>query len=125
MWSTRLISDGGLTRTDQGYDVDIRLPWYRSLPLSVLRGVNLIVDGKSVPDEAIELKVNGKPFKLDALEDLTDEWWHVLDSGVLSVGHAHLEPHSEHKVDLTLTFEIPYVAGAVVPSNCVKTLIAA
>lgn len=122
MWSTRLISNDGLKRTETGFEVDIRLPWYRSLPLSVLRGILLKLDGEAVATEAIKLRVNGNSFALSELEDLTGEWWYVLDSGFLEVEHEPLPPNSKHEVGVTLTFEIPYVAGAVIPSNCVKTL---
>lgn len=125
MWSTRLISDDGLKRTATGFEVDVRLPWYRSLPLSVLHGISLRLDGTEVPASAMRLRVNGVGHALSDLENRTDDWWYVLDSGILEVDHPQLEPGSRHVVDITLTFEIPYVAGAVIPSNCVKTLAAA
>lgn len=125
MWSTRLISDNGLTRQGDGFRLDIRFPWYRSLPLSVLRGLDLKVDEQPVAATDMTLEVNGQRFSLDDLEHRVDDWWHVLDSGYLLVDGHRLEPGSEHKLDLTFTFEIPYVANAVVPSRCVKTLEAA
>lgn len=125
MWKTRVISDDGLSVTPDGIAVDIRLPWYRSLPLSTLRGATLKINGQEIPPERLSLEVEGVDYRLDETEALVDRWWHILDSGTLHAHDVHLQKGTAYDVDVTLSIEIPYVAGAVLSSNCVKSLRAA
>ena len=49
MQTSRVISDNGLKATPTGYRIDVRLPWYRSLPVSTVAVGEVNGDGE-LPD---------------------------------------------------------------------------
>lgn len=91
-------------------ELGVRLPWYRSLPLSVVEVADLTVDGRPVPHTDMRLEINGKSFSLDALPELTDEVWYVLDSAFL-VARIPVEDGLDHDVALQLNLYPPYIPG--------------
>lgn len=106
----RLISVGGCRYEGEWLVLEVRLPWYRSLPLSTVEISRLAIDGEDVPVEGVQLQVNGRRFPATGLNDLVDEWWFVLDSGYLYVkgsGPGGAAP----QIDLTLNLYPPYIPG--------------
>ena len=109
-FTQRLISPTGHSLTAAGLLLDIRLPWYRSLPLSTVEIVTLRIDGTELPSERLQLEVNGRRFPVTALGDLTNEWWFVLDSALLHARVPSLAAGA-HLVDLTVNLYPPYIPG--------------
>lgn len=105
-----LVSDAGIRARPGGVDVDVRLPWYRAMPLSIVEVASLTIDGQPVPPEAIGFEINGKTHPLAALPELTGEVWYVLDAAVLHVA-APFAAGSEHRVELTLNLYPAYIPG--------------
>jgi hypothetical protein len=108
---TRLLGDAALSVGSPGFALDVRLPWYRALPLSTIDIGELRVDGHCIDPRDIGVEVNGKLFRLDELRDRSDEWWYVLDSAYLHVSALNVKPGSEHEIDFTLTLYPPYIPG--------------
>ena len=81
----KIVEDNSLRATADGYQVEIRLNWYRSLPLSCVEEVRLSLDGQLVPPEKIRFAINGHEYRLDELPRLGEEFWFVLDPAVLQV----------------------------------------
>ena len=80
-----VVRDDALHPTDDGFALDIRSHWYRSLPLTSLAVLDLAVDGEKVPENDMTIVVNGKSFTVPQLADGYDEWWYVLDPFELRV----------------------------------------
>src|SRR5438874_12526938 len=97
----RVIGESGLAAGPDGARLDIRLPWYRSLPLSTVEIESLTIDGQPVALESLEFELDGERWPLPKLADLTDEVWFVLDSAYLVLPGERLEPGSTHQVALT------------------------
>jgi hypothetical protein len=95
------------TRPDAGVALDIRLNWYRSLPLSCVEGIGLTIDGSAVPAERLRLRLDGFESPVEALGDATDVWWRVLDAAEL-VAEGEDLTGGPHEVELALTLRIPY-----------------
>ncbi len=108
-YSDGLIANPGTRLDADGLTFDVRLPWYRSLPLSVVEFASLRIDDREVPLDGAELEVNGKRFKLAELSNLTDEWWFVLDSGYLHVPPAGLQATQRHEAALLCKLYPPYI----------------
>lgn len=121
---TRLIGDDALSVGPRGFNLDIRLPWYRALPLSTVEIGELRVDGERIDPQAVTLEVNGKQFQLDELRDRINEWWYVLDSAYLHASAPSIEPGSEHEIDFTLTLYPPYIPGLAWVTKSHKRLLA-
>lgn len=108
----RIIEEGTLTTRDRRTAVEVRLPWYRSIPASCISEAELTVDGVPAPVESLRWTMNGTTYRLDELADRTDEWWFPTDSVVLE---GDLEPdptRDSHEVRVDLKVYIPYIVTA-------------
>ena len=117
-----LDAERGLRATLKGAEIDIRLPWYRSLPVSVAEVGSLKVDGQDVPSSEIRFEINGKSFELQELPAQPGEFWFVLDAAVLRLPGLHLEPGTDHDVELQLNIYPPYVPHLKWVTKVRKTL---
>jgi len=117
-----LDSRQGLRATANGAEIDIRLPWYRSLPISVVEIGSLTVDDHDVPPTDIRFEVNGKSFALQDLPSQSGEVWFVLDSAVLRLPRTRLQPGTDHDVELQLNLYPPYVPHLKWVTKVRKTL---
>ena len=48
-----MLDDDALRAGDDGFELDVHLNWYRSLPLSSVHTVDLTVNGETIPREEI------------------------------------------------------------------------
>jgi hypothetical protein len=107
----RVLGEQGLTVGADGTRLDMRLPWYRSLPLSTTEVASLTIDGVAIDLADALIEVDGGRFPLAQARDEVDRFWFVLDSAFLVLPTLHLEPGSSHRVDLTLNLYPPYIPG--------------
>ena len=122
MFVNRVISDNGLNVTETGVDIDIRVPWYRSLPLSTIGVTDVEIDGKKIDLTSLSFEVNGKAYKLHELPQQDSEWWYVLDSAFLHIPGLTLVRGSEHQVRVTVSIRPPYIPGFYRLTECTKRL---
>jgi hypothetical protein len=124
MMKNRVVSDNGLRSTESGFAIDVRLPWYRSLPLSTVDIAEILLDGKPIDLANVTFELDGEQLQPDDLRSLTDKWWYVLDSAWLNVKHAPIAPGTEHDVAVTLAVRPPYIKGLVRLTKTEKRLVA-
>ena len=124
MMKNRVVSDNGLRSTESGFAIDVRLPWYRSLPLSTVDIAEILLDGKPIDLADVTFELDGEQLCPDDLCSLTDKWWYVLDSAWLNVKHTPIERGSEHDVAVTLAVRPPYIKGLVRLTKTEKRLVA-
>lgn len=124
MMEHRVVSDGGLKATATGFEIDIRLPWYRSVPLSVVQVREVVVDGETIAPEKTIFEINNTKLSLDELASQTDNWWFVVDSALLHVDHEPIEPGSTHEVSVTVSLRPPYIPNFDRIVKTTKTLVA-
>jgi hypothetical protein len=120
--TSRIIGDSGLHSHPHGFRLDLRLPWYRSLPLSTVEIGEVSFDGQRIDPSKIQFELEGKSFALSAMPDLVDRVWYVLDSAFLRVDAAAVKPGTDHDVSVTLTLYPPYIRGLKRVSRETKTL---
>lgn len=99
---------GSMRRTGNGFEVPVRLGWYRALPLSCV-SLGLTVDGSEVPTERIRFHVNDRDYALEELPELYDELWFVLDEAGLRVRTDEELSAGEHDVAVEMTLTPPYI----------------
>ena len=102
---------GTLSSTPQGVRLEVRLPWYRALPLSTVEFEHLAIDGRDVPLDGGRLEIGGQEFALADLAELTDTFWYVLDSGYLTLPDLSPPPGSRCTVSLSTVLYPPYIPG--------------
>ena len=122
LFTEQLISDAATIATPPGLEIGIRLPWYRSLPLSTVEIAELRVNGKLIPSAAISLQVNEQSHPASALEQQISDWWYVLDRGRLRVRMERLAPGSDNEIELSLNLYPPYIPGLQWVTKSKKTL---
>jgi hypothetical protein len=106
----QVLGDTAVRAADGGYEVDLHLAWYRSLPLSCLEGIDLSIDEVAAERQALRVRVDGRELGLDDLPELDDEWWFVQDALTVVVPVAEPRaPGAEVDVDVTLATRIPYI----------------
>jgi hypothetical protein len=93
--------------SNAGVALDIRLNWYRSLPLSCVEAVGLTIDGTAVSSDRLELRLKDLQAPVGALGDATDVWWRVTESAALVARGEDLVA-GPHEVELVLALRIPY-----------------
>lgn len=109
-FSKRLLSSGEAKLSPKQVELGVRLPWYRSLPLSVVELKDFTIDGQAVPESKVRFAINDKDFSLAELADQTGEFWYVLDSARLRVDWP-IDTARDHRIELTVNLYPPYIPG--------------
>jgi uncharacterized protein DUF6379 len=121
----QVIADGSLRAADRGFAFDVRLPWYRALPLACVEGLDVAIDGRQIPSEDLKLEFNGQTYALADLPPLHEEWWYVADAAPVTAPLPEGLDDGEHELDVTIHVRIPYIIESGVPlvmrEHCVKT----
>jgi len=125
-----LLADDALREHDGGFELDVRLNWYRSLPLSSVATLELSVDGETVPRGEIAFVLNGSEHALDELAGRWEETWFVLDPATLRVRRPLVRRGEAVEISIRLGSRIPYLLIAPgtpleVVSERTRTLVAA
>lgn len=85
----------------------LRVPWYRSLPLSCIT-LRIEVDGAEIPDRELLLEVNGRVYHPSELKWIYDDQWFTTDTAKLTVsGLDHLTP-GDHRLTADFKTILPY-----------------
>jgi hypothetical protein len=108
-FSDYLVAKKGSGVDAEQITVELWLPWYRSMPLSVVEITELVVDGRTLALDGAELELNGKRFPLAGLADLTDEWWFVQDSAYLHLPNPGVSPGGPHAAEALVKLYPPYI----------------
>jgi hypothetical protein len=107
--AARIVDDDALRVAGNGFELDLYLNWYRSLPLSSVTTLELTVNGERVSRDEITFAVNGNEYALDELPGHWDEMWFVLDAATLRVRRPLVHAGKEADVHVKLGSRIPYI----------------
>ena len=106
-----------------GYCVNLRINYYRGLPLSCLDSIDLWIDGEHVAPEDMTVQCNGKEYPyLHILSDdmETDTYWLFCDYlRVIIKKDGGIVP-GRHEVKLRLGCRRSYTPTLI--GNCTKTI---
>lgn len=92
-----------------GFQIGMRLPYYRGIVLSLIGNTDLIVDGEVIPREQMSVTISGKTFPLTELENEPVVKWEFSDVGILTVEKPGGLPPGEHTLHLRQHLKISYV----------------
>jgi hypothetical protein len=109
--TSKVIGDGGIAITPRGFRIDIRLPWYRSLPVSTVEIDSVSIDGVPVDPADITFELEDRKIALSAMADQVDTVWYVLDSAYLNVASDRLDRGTAHEFGVTMSLYPPYIRG--------------
>jgi hypothetical protein len=102
-----MIIEDSLRRADDGFEFDIRIPYYRGIALSMIEAFEVAVDGEEVPRDAIRFVLRGKEFTHDELEQDAETRWEFGEVATLKVARP-LEP-GEHAIRQATQLRISYL----------------
>ena len=108
-FSDYLITPEDSLVTPDGLVLDLRLPWYRSLPLSVVMPTQLLVDGQHLSLEGATVEYEGRRYTLAELPEQTGVSWFIQDSVLLHVPTPQPLSAGPHHVVVTLNLYPPYI----------------
>ncbi len=88
--------------------IDLRLPWYRSLPLSCVENLAFEISGQAISRDRVSMLVNGIPYDLDGISNLCDTQWFVLDAIEVQIRLDQALGEDRCPVKLIARLRIPY-----------------
>jgi hypothetical protein len=105
-----LFSEKDVHRRPDGLAVSVQIPWYRSLWLSAVDGVDVVLNGEEVPRERLRFELNGRSYRVDELPEQWDTLWFVADRpDVVILLDDVPEPGAKITVEVVLTMRLLYM----------------
>jgi hypothetical protein len=92
-----------------GFQISVRVPYYRGFYLSMLKGIELVVDGERFSPEQISVTLGEKTYPLAQLENKYDDRWEYGKFGVLTVARPGGLAPGEHEVTVRFSLDIYYM----------------
>jgi len=89
--------------------VDVRMPYYRGLGLSMVEGVDLTVDGTPVPVDATSFTVRGTTYTFNDLPDALDDRWEMGEPARIDFEVGSPLEKGEHTVSAGVRLRISYM----------------
>ncbi|MDH4460538.1 MAG: DUF6379 domain-containing protein [Flectobacillus sp.] len=94
-----------------GFNLGIRLNYYRGQHLSTIERLDVKVDGELIAQDLILFCINDKKFTIPQLKDLFAEFWAFRKTANLEIYNGGLS-EGEHDIELILELRIPYMKFA-------------
>ena len=99
------VSEHGQTT---GFQICVRIGYYRGMPLSSLEDYAVTVDGQKVPREDIRFSVGGRTFNLQEMETTTDFRWQFGEIATVTAKKPGGLTPGMHDLEVTQQLRIPY-----------------
>lgn len=105
-----LIHADSLRPHPDGLALRLTIPWYRSLWLSSVTGLELTVDGTPVPQEDLRFVLRDREYRLDELPEQSETLWFLQDHPLLvATGERPVEVGEQYEIVLTGQLRLPYM----------------
>ncbi|SDO69453.1 hypothetical protein SAMN05660199_02360 [Klenkia soli] len=112
MFDQYIVCEEGFRARDDGRTggvVEVRMPYYRGLGLSMVEAVDLTLDGVPVPAARTTLTVHGNSYGFDQLPTVLHDRWEMGERAQLAFEtDAPLAP-GEHDVAVAVRLRISYM----------------
>ena len=122
MYEKYMIMPEKARKTEAGFDVAARLPYYRGVALSMIDEIEVSVDGETLPQADVLITVGGKTYDRQQREDETEHRWEMVDDALLTVKKAGGFALGEHTVGLKVVLRIGYLPFPAVRFAIPKTI---
>jgi hypothetical protein len=112
MFDQYIVCEEGFRALDDGRTggrIEVRMPYYRGLALSMVEAVDLILDGVPVPPERTTFTVHGTTYTFDRLPTVTDDRWEMGERAELSFETDEPLAAGEHDVAVSVRLRISYM----------------
>ncbi|HWU02163.1 MAG TPA: DUF6379 domain-containing protein [Novosphingobium sp.] len=103
-----IIQSSGFANTEAGFTLRLRQPNYRGLRLSLIEGIDIIVDGQTYPAQSNRIVLRGQVYSHAAMAEARDVRWAVGETIAVQVDRPGGLPAGVHEVHCTLRLRHPY-----------------
>lgn len=94
----------------EGFEMKIRIPYYRGVPLSVVDTLTIKVANQIFTNEQIRFTVASGSFMLSEMSTVADRRWNFDEAATLKIYHPGGLVYFDHLVDLDIVIRAPYGA---------------
>jgi hypothetical protein len=108
MYDKYVIEDDSLQLTEDGFSIQLRIPYYRGLGLSMVNIVELVVDGEPVDLSTATFSIHGKEYPLASLPEIVDDRWGFTETATLQV-HGHALSSGDHECAVLINLRVSYM----------------
>lgn len=91
-----------------GYEVRLRIPYYRGIPASCIDELTLTVDGEEVAKDAMTIEVKGEKFTYAEIPTAINHRWEFTDTITVFVKREGGLAEGEHVVHAYVSLRISY-----------------
>ncbi len=112
MFDQYIVCEDSLKTTDDNRthgSVDVRMPYYRGLGLSMVEGVDLTIDGTPIPAEATWFTVHGNTYPMTELPTILDDRWEMGEPARVDFDVTQPLQPGEHVVSAAVRLRISYM----------------
>jgi hypothetical protein len=105
-----ILTDDSLSRRPEGVAIALKVPWYRSLWLSSVSDVLVVVEGREIPRDELRAELGERSYRIEELQEQWDVLWFLQDRLQIVIP---LDPPpdagEEVQVEVTLDLRLPYM----------------
>ena len=114
MFEKYIIVEDTLRNTEEGgaitgFQVGVRLPYYRGLGLSMVENVEVSVDGQTMPAEGTSLTVHGNTYRLLDLPGVFDDRWEMGEVATVSIAKPGGLTAGEYEIGVVERLRVSYM----------------
>ena len=109
MFDKYIVCEEGFRATGTGGVVEVRMPYYRGLTLSMVEAVDLVLDGRPVPASQTTFTVHGNTYTFAQLPTVIDDRWEMGERAQLGFDTGEPVAAGEHDVTVAVRLRISYM----------------
>lgn len=109
MYEKYMIVPEKAKKTEKGFEIGARLPYYRGVSLSMVEEIEVSLDGEILPQNAVDITVHSNTYNLEQRENELDDRWEMGEVATLSIEKAGELPSGEHTIGLKINLRIGYM----------------
>lgn len=109
MFDRFMIIEDSLRRSGEGFEFDVRIPYYRGIALSMIEAFEVKVDDEEVPRDRIRFVLRGREFTHDELERDAETRWEFGEVATLRVEWPGGLDAGEHTIEQATQLRISYL----------------
>ncbi|MFD2215653.1 C-glycoside deglycosidase beta subunit domain-containing protein [Metabacillus endolithicus] len=114
MFEQYMVCEDGFKNVEEngeliGFEVKLRIPYYRGVSLSLINSIDLEVDGISFPQDDMLFKVETGSFPYNELSTVINNRWEFGEKATLFVKKKGGLDSGSHKVHAVVNLRISYL----------------
>lgn len=109
MYEKYMLCKDSLANVEDGFELKVRIPYYRGVPLSCVEDFIVEVDGEKFTGSDISFTVSGGTFSLDEMPTITFFRWEFGEKATLTVKKPGGLAPGAHKVSVDSLVRVSYM----------------